>query len=163
MKLWQKRMISRTDLPLGLKLDLVGADRVVVLHPPAALDADVAGIVLPADPERDHPVRLGNPAQDLRLVILLLVGDEIEDVLGHFLHCLDEFVLMRVAPFDPFHELVEVDVVGNCHRSISPLRAKTQAGRRSYAYVVALHSPAKLRRMCSIGVDILRGGCGERY
>jgi hypothetical protein len=44
---------------------LVGADRVVVLDAVAALDADVAVVVLPADAERDHPVGLGDAAQDL--------------------------------------------------------------------------------------------------
>src|SRR5690606_15578744 len=76
---------------------LVGADRVVVLHAAAALDADPAVIVLPADTEADHPVGLGYPAQDLLGVVGLLVLDEIEDVLGHLLHRLDELGLVRVA------------------------------------------------------------------
>src|SRR5581483_880175 len=90
----------------GVEADaaLVGADRVVVLHAPAALDADAAAVVLPADPEGDDPVGLGDAAQDLLLVVFFLVGDEVEDVLGHFLHSLDEFGLMWIAPLDAFHE-----------------------------------------------------------
>jgi hypothetical protein len=125
---WQKRMISRSLLPLGIEVGpalaaahrqpgegilerllegeelehalvdarveadaaLVGADRVVVLDTVAALDADVSGVVLPAHAEADHPVGLGDAAQDLLAVVGLLVGDEVEDVLGHFLHRLDE-------------------------------------------------------------------------
>jgi adenylate cyclase len=34
-------------------------------------------------------------------VVFFLVGDEVEDVLGHFLHRLDEFGLVRIARFTP--------------------------------------------------------------
>ena len=102
----------------GVKADaaLVRADGVVVLHAPAALDADVALVVLPADAEADHPVGLGNAAQDLVLVILLLVLDEVEDVLRNLLHRLDELRLPRVAPLDALDEAREIDVIRNSHR-----------------------------------------------
>ena len=64
-----------------------------------------------------HPVGLGDAAQDLLAVVGLLVLDEIEDVLGDFLHRLDELRLVRVAPFDALHEGRKVDVIGDCHGS----------------------------------------------
>ena len=53
------RNLSTLSLTLGVEADaaLVGADRVVVLHPPAALDADVVVVVLPADAEARRPGR----------------------------------------------------------------------------------------------------------
>ena len=159
MKLWQKRITSRSLLPLGLKLDaalaaahrqagqrilegllegeelehafgdagvkadaaLVGADGIVVLDPPAALDADVALVVLPAHAERDDAVGLGDAAQDLLAVIGFLLLDEVEDVLGDFLDRLAEFGLARVAALDPLDEGREVDVIGRCH-AVAPFR-----------------------------------------
>ena len=98
----------------------VGTDRVVVLHAPAALDPDVAGVVLPADPEADHSVRLGDSAKDLLVVVFLLVADEVEDILRNLLHRLHKFILMRIAPLHSRHEFVEIDMVRHSHRSISP-------------------------------------------
>jgi hypothetical protein len=102
----------------GVETDaaLVGTDGVVVLHPPAALDADVAPVVFPAHPEAHHPVGLGDPAQDLVLVVLFLVGDELEDVLGDFLHRLDELRLAGIALGDAGDEALEIDVIGCGHR-----------------------------------------------
>ena len=51
----------------GVEADpaLVRADRVVVLDAAAALDADIAVVVLPADAEGDDPIGLGDAAEDL--------------------------------------------------------------------------------------------------
>ena len=110
----------------GVEADaaLVGADRVVVLYAPAALDADITGIIFPADAEGNHAVRLGDAAQDLLGVILLLVLHEFENVLGDFLHRLDEFGLVRVALLHTLHEPVEINVIGNCHDIIPPKNAR---------------------------------------
>ena len=96
----------------GMEADaaLVRADGVVVLHPPAALHADIALVVFPADAEADHPVRLGDAAQDLVLVVLFLVLDEVEDVLGDFLDRLDEFGLARIAALHAMDEARQVDM-----------------------------------------------------
>ena len=99
---------------------LVRADRVVVLDAVAALHADIAGIVFPADAERYHAVRLSNAAQDLFGVVCFLVLDEIEDVFRHFLHRLHEFRLVRIALVYAFHEGCEVNVIGHGHKN-SPL------------------------------------------
>jgi hypothetical protein len=80
---------------------LIGPDRFVVLNAPSALDADIAVIVLPADAEGDHPVRLGDSPQDLVMVIWFLVADEVENILGDFLHRLNKFSLSRIAFFTP--------------------------------------------------------------
>src|SRR5690606_10925888 len=79
---------------------------------------NLAVVVFPRDAERDDPVGLRYPAQDLVGVVGFLVLDATEDVLGHGLHCLDELGLVRSAPFDAFHECRKIDVVGNCHSSL---------------------------------------------
>jgi hypothetical protein len=65
---------------------------------------------------------MGYAALFLLLVVLILVGDEIEDVLGHFLHGLDEFRLVRIAPFDALHEGGEIDVIARGHGRSPGLR-----------------------------------------
>ena len=176
MKLWQKRMISPSLLPLGLKLApplpppigrpvsaflkvcskarnlridlvdagveadaaLIGADRIVVLDAVAALDADIVVVVLPADAEGDDPVGLGDAAQDLPAVIFLLVGDEVENVLGDFLHRLDEFGLARIAALHALHEAVQIDmpVPVPAHASPPWLAARPVARSRAKARTI---------------------------
>jgi hypothetical protein len=103
------------DAGVEAQATFVGADRVVVLHPPAAVDADVVVVVLPRHPEADHPIGLRDAAQDLVVVVLLFVLDELEDVLGHLLDRLDELGLTRVALADALDELRQIDVVGHGH------------------------------------------------
>jgi hypothetical protein len=121
----QNRFVDR-----GVESDsaLVRADRIVVLHPVAALDPDIALVVLPADPERDHPVGLGHSPQDLRLMIFGLALGELEYVLGDFLDRLDEFGLTGVAPLDPVHETVEVDMVVAARHSASSVHGIRSLG-----------------------------------
>jgi len=94
----------------GMEADaaLVGADGIVVLHPPAALHADIALVVFPADAKAHHPVRFGDAAQDLILVIERLVPDEVENIVRDFMHGLDEFRLARIAAFDALDETFQV-------------------------------------------------------
>src|SRR3546814_4668148 len=61
------------------------------------------------------PVGLGDAPQDLLRVIFFLVGDEVENVLRHLLHRLDELGLPRVALSYAFHERRKIDVIRNCH------------------------------------------------
>ena len=106
----------------GVEADpaLIGPDRIVVLDPVAALDADMIIVVLPDDAEADHPVRLGDAPQDLPAVIFLLVLDELENVLCDLGHGLDEFGLAGIAPLHPRDEAVQIDMVLDRH-STPPL------------------------------------------
>src|SRR3546814_11931848 len=61
---------------------LVRPDGIVVLDPPAALDADIALVILPTDAKGHDPVGLGDAPQDLLRVIFFLVGDEVENEIG---------------------------------------------------------------------------------
>ena len=94
---------------------LVRPDGIVVLDAPATLHADIAVIVFPANAEADDAVGLGDAAQDLVFVILLLIGDEVEDVLGDFLHGLREFRLAWIALLYTLDERREIDMIRNCH------------------------------------------------
>jgi hypothetical protein len=98
---------------------LVRPNGIVVLHPPAALDADIPRIILPAHPETEHTIRLGNPAEDLLAVVSLLIGHKVENILGDLTHCLDEFSLAGIPAFDACHELRQVDMCGARH-TLSP-------------------------------------------
>ncbi len=86
---------------------LVGSDRAVVLDAIAAVDADMSGIVLPADAKRDHPVRLGHALEDLVLVVFRVVADVVEYALGDFTECLDELGLPRVALLHTLDEFIQ--------------------------------------------------------
>ena len=57
-------------------------------------------------------IRLGNPPQDLHLVVDLLVFDEVEDVDGPLVDRLMELDLSRIASLDALHELLEIDGLG---------------------------------------------------
>ena len=94
---------------------LVRADRIVVLHAPSALHADVPVVVLPADAEAHHAVRLGDTPQDLRVVVDLLVGDVLEDIARHLVDGLLELCLSGITPLQALHELLEIDVVRYGH------------------------------------------------
>ena len=87
---------------------LVRPDGIVVLHAPAALHADIAFVVFPADAEAHHPVGLGDAAQDLVFVIERLVLDEVENIVGDFMHRLDEFRLAWIAALDALYETFQV-------------------------------------------------------
>ena len=93
----------------------VRADRIVVLHTPAALHADIPVVVLPADAEAHHAVWLGDTPQDLFVVVDLPVGDVVEDIACHLVDGLLELWLSRVAPLQALHELLEIDVVRYGH------------------------------------------------
>jgi hypothetical protein len=86
---------------------LVGADRVVVLDPIAAVDAVVTLVVLPAYAEDYDAVGLGDAAQNLRLVVALLVVDIVEHVVGDLVDRLMELGLTRIALLYAIHEFVE--------------------------------------------------------
>ncbi len=94
---------------------LIWPNRIVVLHAPAALHANILVIIFPAHAERDDPVRFGDPAQDLVVVIFLLVGNEFVDILRNFLHSLDKFGLTNIAFLDAFHKYGKIDVITDSH------------------------------------------------
>jgi len=93
----------------------IGPDCVVVLDAPASLDANLAFVVFPADPEADDAIGFRDAAKDLVLVVLDLVLDEVENVFRDFLDGLMKLGLARIPSANPRHELIEVDVIGNCH------------------------------------------------
>jgi hypothetical protein len=91
---------TQGDARVKANAALVGADRVVVLDPVATVDPVVPVVVFPAHAKDDDAVGFGDTAQDLRLVVLLLVLDVVEDVVGDLGDRLMELVLSRVALLD---------------------------------------------------------------
>jgi hypothetical protein len=72
-------------------------------------------VVFPHAAKRDDAIGLGDAPKDLVLVVLNLVLNVVENVLGHFLDGLDEFGLAGIAAFQALEEASEIDVVGDCH------------------------------------------------
>lgn len=85
------------DAGMETNTAFVRADRIIVLHPPAALHADIAFIIFPTDAKTDDAIRFGDPPQNLILVIILFVAYEIEHAFCDFLYCLNKFQLTRNA------------------------------------------------------------------
>ena len=101
----------------GVEADtaLIRTDRIVVLHAPAPLNADIAFIVLPADPEADHPIRLSDTPQNLVPVIIFLVLNEVVNIFSDFLNRLRELRLPRIAPLHTLNERHQINVITNRH------------------------------------------------
>jgi hypothetical protein len=79
---------------------LVRAECAVELHAHAAVELDLAGVVLPRDAEDDLALRLAEPLQDLLLGVLGPPHQERVERLEHLEHGLVELGLARVAPHD---------------------------------------------------------------
>ena len=112
---------------------LIRADRIVVLHPKPALDANIAIVIFPADPKADHPVGLAHPAQNLLAVIFGIFGDHRRDVLGYFTHRLNEFALVGIAVFKIFEKRIEVEALRHHLLRIlsgAPQRPEASTGAR---------------------------------
>ena len=103
------------DAGVEAQAALVRADGVAELHPPSAVDAHVAGVVLPGDAEGDDAIRLGEPLHEFRALVLGMAGDERDDGFGHFAHRLMELRLAGIAPFEAGHESLDLVSIVRCH------------------------------------------------
>jgi hypothetical protein len=88
------------DVDAGVEAEptLVGAEGRVELHPEAAVELDLAGIVDPRDPEDDLALRLAEPADHGTVGVLRVLGDHRPEAVEHLVHRLVELRLTRVAP-----------------------------------------------------------------
>ena len=101
---------------------LVGADRVVELHPVGTVRADVVVVVEPADAEDDDAVRFGHPFQDRAGRILRMVIQEGDQRPDHFSYRLLKLALAGVPASQPPHKGVEIEIGHSCVSSRSARR-----------------------------------------
>ncbi len=99
----------------------VGTDGVVELDSPGAIGADVACVVLPADPEDDDPVGLGHAFQDAGVFVLLVVKHKRHQRDDHFIDGLMKLRLAGVPLFKASHERLDFGLNGfRCRHDATP-------------------------------------------
>jgi hypothetical protein len=86
------------------KTALIGANGVAVLHAIAAVYPDVAFLVFPADPERDHAVRFGHALKNLQVQVDWMVLHPGDHIRRDFPNRLVKFNFTRVFFVNPLHE-----------------------------------------------------------
>ena len=128
---------------------LVGADGVVVLHPPAALHANIVVVILPAHPERHNTIRLGDAAQDLGFVIFRFVAYEVENILRHVGDGLHQFSLTRIAPLHPCDEAIQIDMITSAHGRSPPVRASRCVAPASFPHSTSPRRGERIRNMAA--------------
>ena len=99
---------------------LVRADGVAELDAKTVIDADIALVVLPGDPELDDPVRFRQAFQDLGFPVSRVFMDKRNQVLGDLVNRLVEFLFAGISPLQAGHEIVE----GQCllfHGVLNPV------------------------------------------
>src|SRR5690606_8819311 len=88
---------AQVDRGVEAQSTLVRAERAVELDPEAAVDVDLAAVVLPGHPEDDLPFGLADPLNDLGLGVFGVFAENRADAFEHLPHRLVEFDLPRVA------------------------------------------------------------------
>ena len=113
--LFEAEKLEDAERDRGVKAQstLVGADGIVELHPCATIDANIAGVVLPADPEDDDSIGFGHALKNMRFLVLGVFFHEGQDGLGHFVDGLVKFFLSGVTAHKPGHKGVEVGLGGS--------------------------------------------------
>ena len=86
---------------------LVGANGGIVLDPPCAVDLDFTLVVDPADAELDDPVGFDETLQQAVVCVAGVFLEEGPEAVHDFLDGLQEFGLLRIAPLDHVHEVIE--------------------------------------------------------
>ena len=86
---------------------LVGANGGIVLDTPGTVDLDFTLVVDPADAELDDPVGFDETLQQAVACVAGVFLEEGPEAVHDFLDGLQEFGLLRIAPFDHVHEVIE--------------------------------------------------------
>src|SRR5438552_15166246 len=115
----------------------VRADRAVHLDPEAAIDVDLAGVVLPRHPEHDHAFRFNDSFEDFRFPVARISIHHQGERLDYFLHRLVKLDLVRVFGLHLGHQIRNVIF----HELLTRMDAKPS--RMSYAKQVG----SKIRRI----------------
>ena len=87
---------AEVDRGVEAQAALVGADGAVHLDAEAAVDLDLAAVVLPRDAEHEDPLRLDDALQDLGLPVLRMPVEDEGQGLGDLLNGLMKLRLRRV-------------------------------------------------------------------
>ena len=86
----------------------VRADRVVELHAERAVHLYIAAIVDPRDAKHDDAIRLGEPFEDARLLILRMIAHERHQRVDDFANGLMKLGLVRILRDETRHERIDV-------------------------------------------------------
>ena len=86
----------------------IGAHRARHLDAVAAVDLDLALVILPCDAERDGPFWLNHALQDLRFFILRMRLEDRDDAREHFRYRIVEHLLLRVLLLDAREHIFDI-------------------------------------------------------
>ena len=111
----EKLQDAEVDARVEPQPAFVRADRVVVLHTVATVDANVSIVILPAHAKNDDAIRFGNSPKYLHLVINFLVFNVIENIGRNLVHGLGKFSFVGIATYQTRHELFQVDMIDYGH------------------------------------------------
>ena len=104
----EKFEYAEIDRGMKSQAALVRSDRVIELHPVAALVADIALVIGPRNPEHNHPIGLGHPLENLHLEVDWFIRDIRKDGSGYFGNRLMELGFTRITLLYPIHESFEI-------------------------------------------------------
>ena len=104
------------DRGMEAQAALVRADGVVELHPPGAIDAYPPGVVQPRDAKDDDAVRLRQPFQNPRFLVLGIRRQHRHQRFRDLVDRLVELRLARIAAHQAVHERGQARIVGAAHQ-----------------------------------------------
>ena len=110
----QELQDGQVDRRVKAQAALVGTDGGTVLDPPGTVDLDFALVVDPADAELDDAVGLDETFQKAVACVVGVFLEEGPEAVHDFLDGLQEFGLLRIAPLDHVHEVIERFVFHGC-------------------------------------------------
>ena len=110
----QELQDGQVDRGVKAQAALVGANGGVVLDPPCAVDLDFTLVVDPADAELDDAVGFDETLQQAVVCVAGVFLEEGPEAVHDFLDGLQEFGLLRIAPLDHVHEVIERFVFHGC-------------------------------------------------
>ena len=110
----QELQDGQVDRRVKAQAALVGTDGGTVLDPPGTVDLDFALVVDPADAELDDAVGLDETLQKAVACVVGVFLEEGPEAVHDFLDGLQEFGLLRIAPLDHVHEVIERFVFHGC-------------------------------------------------
>src|SRR5690606_24871458 len=120
---------AEVEIAVKPEAPLVGPDGVAELNAKAAVDADIAAVVLPGNPERQGAVRLGDALEDLGIDVVGLVLHVGDDDPGDLAHRLVKLRFAGIAAGEALHEGVETELFSAGHGGAPEFGSSLVTGR----------------------------------